>query len=131
LHIWIFNPDIHYSSSLRGPIAHRATKVFYQTAPSPQTLLDSHPTTLEELILPASIYEEFETELRSSTNILPESARTFQEWSVGLLERYERVPIQGMEQQPLANKLGPMPEWPEGVEVQRIEDIEGHEGLFA
>lgn len=82
-------------------------------------------------MLPESILQEFDAALRVSTNILPESARTFKEWSVGLLARYERVPIQGMEQQPLANKLGPMPEWPEGVQAPAIEDMEGHEGLYA
>lgn len=50
---------------------------------------------------------------------------------MGLLGRYERNPICGMEQQPLANKLGEMPEWPEGLEkVIGIEEMEGHEGLF-
>ena len=82
-------------------------------------------------MLPVSILDEFEEKLRASTEILPESARTFQEWRVGLLGRYERKPIGGMDQQPLANKLEPMPEWPEGVEhVQRIEDLEGYEALF-
>jgi hypothetical protein len=132
LHIWVFNPDIHYSSSVTGPIAHRATKVFYQPVPNPQELLDANHNTLEELILPQSILDEFSTSLIASTKILPESARSFKEWSVGLLGRYERNPISGMEQQPLANKLGPMPEWPEGVEhVPGVEEMEGHEGLFA
>jgi hypothetical protein len=133
LHIWVFNPDIHYSSSATGPTAHRATKVFYKPITHPQALLDLHPTTLEELILPESILDEFTSSLIASTAILPESARSFQEWSVGLLGRYERNPIFGMEQQPLANKLGDMPAWPEGVEcvTTGIEEREGYEGLYA
>jgi hypothetical protein len=131
LHLWVFNPDIHYSSSITGPTPHRASKIFYRSTPTPLTLLESHPTNLEEMILPSSILDEFTASLTASTNILPESARKFQEWSVGLLGRYERNPICGMEQQPLANKLGEMPEWPEGLEkVIGIEEMEGHEGLF-
>jgi hypothetical protein len=89
---WIFNPDIYYSSSKRGPTVHRAMKVFYKEIDNPVDLLDEHNSTLEELALPEQEVAQLKQTLSNSAQILPQSARTFQEWQVGLLERYEKDP---------------------------------------
>ncbi|KAI1622402.1 ubiquitin-conjugating enzyme E2-binding protein [Exophiala viscosa] len=90
--IWVFNPDIYYSSSKRGPTAHRAMKVFYKTLDEePGKFLEtSGAAAYEELVVPAEDYEEFTTTLRESTDVLPQAARLFQDWNVGLLDRWEK-----------------------------------------
>jgi len=90
--VWVFNPDIYYSSSKRGPTAHRAMKVFYKTLDEePGKFLEtSGAAAYEELVVPAEDYEEFTTTLRESADVLPQAARVFQEWSVGLLDRWEK-----------------------------------------
>jgi hypothetical protein len=44
---------------------------------------------VEELALPAEAILEMEASLLRSSLMLPPSARTFQDWDVGLLERWE------------------------------------------
>jgi ubiquitin-protein ligase E3 D len=89
---WIFNPDIYYTSSKRGPTVHRAMKVFYKKTEEPLKLLDDHQSTLEELALPEQEYSQLAEAMEESASILPQSARTFQDWQVGLLDRYEKNP---------------------------------------
>ncbi|KAK4940504.1 hypothetical protein LTR10_019378 [Elasticomyces elasticus] len=90
--VWVFNPDIYYSSSKRGPTAHRAMKVFYKMLDEePGKFLEtSGAAAYEELVVPAEDYEEFTTTLRESADVLPQAARVFQEWNVGLLDRWEK-----------------------------------------
>lgn len=91
--LWVFNPDIYYSSSKRGPTAHRAMKVFYKPLSDPVKFLDSSTSnnnTHEELIVPKEDFVQFRETLQDSTEILPQSARTFQDWHVGLLDRWEK-----------------------------------------
>lgn len=44
---------------------------------------------VEDVLLPAEAISEIEACLRSTSAFLPPSARKFQNWDVGLLERYE------------------------------------------
>ncbi|KIW20443.1 hypothetical protein PV08_01018 [Exophiala spinifera] len=88
--VWVFNPDIYYSSSRRGPTAHRAMKIFYKDLPDPEKFLDDHSNTHEELVVPEDDYKEFKNALAESTDILPEAAQTFQDWTIGLLDRWEK-----------------------------------------
>jgi hypothetical protein len=88
--LWIFNPDIYYSSSKRGPTAHRAMKVFYKTLDEIDKFLEQNGNTHEELMVPPEDLTEFAETLRDSTEILPQSARTFQDWTVGLVDRWEK-----------------------------------------
>ena len=55
-------------------------------------MLDEHNSTLEELALPEEELVELKKTLKDSAQVLPQSARTFQEWQVGLLDRYEENP---------------------------------------
>lgn len=88
--VWVFNPDIYYSSSRRGPTAHRAMKIFYKDLSDPEKFLDDNSNTHEELVVPEDDYNEFKTALVESTDILPEAAQTFQDWTIGLLDRWEK-----------------------------------------
>lgn len=65
----------------------RAMKVFYQSAAKPQKMLEGNSTSLEELYLPTPVLEKFTIALANKTLTLPPSARKFQDWNVGLLDR--------------------------------------------
>ncbi|KIW22843.1 uncharacterized protein PV07_11096 [Cladophialophora immunda] len=105
--LWIFNPDIYYSSSKRGPTAHRAMKVFYKSLPRPEEFLDGAGSNCEELVVPEEDFSGFKQTLQESTDILPPSARTFQDWDVGLLDRWEKNATGSakMDQNPLNKKV--------------------------
>ncbi len=65
-------------------------KIFYQPVEDPQKILDEQSYTSEELYLSTSILNQFTAALKESTNLLPMSARSFREWSVGLIDRYQK-----------------------------------------
>ena len=88
--LWVFNPDIYYSSSKRGPTAHRAMKIFYQPLGEAGKYLDGSGSDHEELVVPQEDFDEFQQTLRDSNEILPDSARNFKDWKVGLLDRWEK-----------------------------------------
>ena len=67
-------------------------KIFYQEVEDPLKLLDEHNSTLEELALPVQELDELKQTLAESAEILPLSARVFQDWQVGLLDRHEECP---------------------------------------
>ena len=114
--VWVFNPDIYYSSSKRGPTAHRAMKVFYKALPNPDEFLDANSNTHEELRIPEEDLVDFKDTLRESTEILPQAARTFQDWTVGLLDRWETnaTGSSKMDENPLNKKVG------EGFELFKL-----------
>ena len=91
--LWVFTPSIRYtSSSLPNPAetVKHALKAFYQhPTTSAQKMLDANPTSLEELYLPGPILQHLDSVLSNSSNMLPASARKFQTWDVGLLERFD------------------------------------------
>lgn len=107
--LWIFNPDIYYSSSNRGPTVHRAMKVFYQPLLEIGKFLDEHSNTHEELVVPPEDLEDFRKTLHDSTAILPQSARSFQDWAIGLIDRWEKnaTGASWMDQNPLNKKMDP------------------------
>jgi hypothetical protein len=65
-------------------------KIFWKSiiAEEAHKLLDS--TTHEEVSLPVETILEIEKCLRDSASFLPPSGRKFQDWDVGLLERFDR-----------------------------------------
>jgi hypothetical protein len=64
-------------------------KVFWKTLTpeAAEALMESN--RVEELLLPGEAICEIQACLQSSSLFLPPSARKFQNWNVGLLERYE------------------------------------------
>ncbi|KAJ5530958.1 hypothetical protein N7527_004351 [Penicillium freii] len=95
--LWVFNPDMRYSNSSAGRsiMAQQAMKVFYQKSPDVDELLhpeigNPSPLSVEELELPSMIFEAMSQALTGSNEMLPFSARRFNEWNVGLLSRFRR-----------------------------------------
>lgn len=62
-------------------------KVFWQSvAPSAVT---GKELDLEHLTLPHHIFQSLRLSLEGSAQLLPQSARDFQQWHVGLLQRFD------------------------------------------
>ncbi|KAK2764475.1 hypothetical protein FQN54_009170 [Arachnomyces sp. PD_36] len=101
--LWVFNPDIRYSSSHSQdtsmgqlpPTSGRAMKVFYQylSASKVDSLLanelgERQSTSVGELDLHSgTVLKELKGSLEGSTQMLPIPARKFQEWNVGVMNR--------------------------------------------
>ena len=65
-------------------------KIFYRNIPDPATKTESSisdATKIEDLQLPQYVIRQLLLDLKVSTNVLPQSARSHQNWTIGLLER--------------------------------------------
>lgn len=96
--LWVFNPDLRYSNSSSGHSinAQQAMKVFFQETLEIDKLLapeigNPSPLSVEELELPSMVYQAISEALQSSNQMLPPTARQFNEWQVGLLSRFSRL----------------------------------------
>ena len=65
----------------------RAMKILYRNISGPATLLEKQTMKMEEVILPENIMSNLRSDLKSSTVMLPATARSLQEWNVGILNR--------------------------------------------
>lgn len=114
--IWVFTPDLSFSSSITSSDddsnGHRndptrAMKVLWkpalaQNGESTQSAavtaagqaLDRQSLSTEDLSLPLPAFDALKEGLEESGRWLPASARTFQEWNVGLLERFRDDEVQ-------------------------------------
>jgi len=61
-------------------------KVFYKTVSDPLNYT-RNSTKVEEIQLPEYALKELQTKLQASSTILPQSARKYQDWTIGLLDR--------------------------------------------
>ncbi|KAK7613335.1 ubiquitin-conjugating enzyme E2-binding protein [Phyllosticta paracitricarpa] len=103
IEIWVFTPDLSFSSSV--PHARksdgygtadptRAMKVLWKPAPHLKPdheqgqALDRLSLSVEEARLPVHVFAELKERLRSSGAWIPASAKKMGEWNVGLLERF-------------------------------------------
>ncbi|KAG9244600.1 ubiquitin-conjugating enzyme E2-binding protein [Calycina marina] len=90
LHFWILNPIIRYTSSISPSSATTKTamKVFYKrvATSTAEELMDSE--SIEKVFLPQESIDELEEVLVGSKEVLPVAGRKFQDWNVGLLERW-------------------------------------------
>lgn len=91
--IWVFTPDLMFSSSLQPGTRHdptRAIKIFFEEK-SYDVAKPGEPESanVEDVALPKILFEELGLALRNSQKLLPLNARTFKHWNVGLLERFE------------------------------------------
>jgi hypothetical protein len=71
-------------------------KVFFQETREIDKLLapeigNPSPLSVEELELPSMVYDALFEALHGSNQMLPSTARRFNEWQVGLLTRYSRT----------------------------------------
>jgi hypothetical protein len=90
--VWVFTPDLLFSSSIRTPgrlDPTRSIKVFYEKQ-TWQPLKPGEPesASIEDVEFPRDLYEELDKALSGSQRLLPPTARKFQGWDVGLLERF-------------------------------------------
>lgn len=94
LSFWVLTPTLRYSStshstSIQAPLTSGtlAMKVFWKSVSEQEA--DKLMNTAEEVPLPSEAIEEVSNTLHKSALMLPPSARKFQGWDVGLLERWE------------------------------------------
>jgi hypothetical protein len=99
LNLWILSTAIRYSSAATREtssaarkahsVGQLAMKVFWKavSASSAAKLMESNG--VEEVSLPAEVLLELRNALQHSAFVLPPSARRFQDWDVGILDRFE------------------------------------------
>ena len=91
--VWVFTPDLLFSSSISTPgrlDPTRSTKVFYERQTwQPLKPGEAESASIEDVEIPGDLYEELDKALQESQRLLPPTARKFQGWDVGLLERFE------------------------------------------
>lgn len=85
--VWIFTPNMYFSSTLVPQSPKQVMKLYYKTVPNPEELLEQQSSKIDELQLPMEVFQTLRSDLESSTQLLPVPARKFQDWVVGLLER--------------------------------------------
>lgn len=89
LHLWVLNANLIYSSSSRhGPKT--AVKVLYKDIDMEEAnkLAESMKGDVQDITFPKEGIETARADLMMSTSLLPVSERSFQNWNVGLLERW-------------------------------------------
>lgn len=87
--LWVFTPDLMYSTSAKP--TQRAMKIFYSSVTDTSKILEKNRNQIEELQLPSYALRKLQADLKSSTSILPQSARAHGEWTIGLLDRWAPV----------------------------------------
>lgn len=91
--VWVFTPDLLFSSSIARPHRTdptRAVKCFFKKqAWAPLKPGEPESATTEDVEFPLELYEELQKSLYESQSIIPATARKFQGWDVGLLERFD------------------------------------------
>lgn len=93
--IWVFTPDLLFSSSIPTPNRldpTRSMKIFYQKQTwQPLKPGEAENASIEDVEFPGDLYNELDRALQQSQRLLPPTAKKFQGWDVGLLERFEVV----------------------------------------
>lgn len=91
--VWVFTPDLLFSSSIARPHRTdptRALKCFFKKqAWAPLQPGQPESATVEDVEFPLELYEELQKSLFESQKIIPATARKFQGWDVGVLERFD------------------------------------------
>ncbi|KAI5926128.1 ubiquitin-conjugating enzyme E2-binding protein [Camillea tinctor] len=89
--IWVFNGNITYTSTeeARSPI--NAVKVLYRMVSHDEAdkMLDAMTSDVQDIYLPAEAIEMVIKLLDKSNSVVPRRERTFGNWSVGLLEKWD------------------------------------------
>ncbi|RFU74002.1 ubiquitin-conjugating enzyme e2c-binding [Trichoderma arundinaceum] len=89
LHLWVLNANVVYSSTMREG-RRAAIKILYQDIDVEQgnKLVDSMTSGVQEISFPAAAIKAARQILQESNCLMPISERLFQQWHVGLLERW-------------------------------------------
>lgn len=90
IHLWVLNSNVSYTSSVTEG-KKTGLKVLYQAIAKDEAtkLLESITGEAQDIAFPQEAIDEARQTLKRSTLLLPASERSFQSWSVGLLERWE------------------------------------------
>lgn len=136
--LWLFADSVSFSSShmffaRKDPT--RAMKLMWKHLEKPKEMLDTHQFSHEDLSLPDHVYQTLSRTLKNSSDILPESARKFQDWNVGLLERFDWEDIRGTDATVLPAMRPEARQEENGTdprfdEKEALKHIEGSESLF-
>lgn len=81
--VWVFNRDLHYTSTGQPP--KHGLKVMYSVEPSQFPMLYQTRGDVEDVVLPMNAVMELKRTLEKSNEKLPESASLFGPWKIGLL----------------------------------------------
>jgi len=98
LQLWLFTDSLAFSSShefhlRRDPT--RAMKILWKPIDNAAEVMDKYHFSHEQLVFPPHVFDILRQTLVHSAKLLPETARKFQDWRVGLLERFSWEDIQG------------------------------------
>ena len=89
--LWVFTPDVSFSASANATNRFdptRAMKVMWQIQSGSADKEAKTSFRYESLSLPANLISPMQKALEDSQEMLPPSSRTFNEWKVGLLQRF-------------------------------------------
>lgn len=106
LQLWVFTPDLKFSSSVESDNRDdptRAMKIFWQATSKGDEILQERSSSFEEIILLPELFQKLSMVLDANANMIPSSARRFQEWNVSLLARFP-----GDDQQEARNPIDPL-----------------------
>ncbi|KAI1044664.1 hypothetical protein LB505_011276 [Fusarium chuoi] len=90
LHLWVLNPNVVYTASSTAD-RKTAMKILYKHIDplESEKLLTSMTSDVQEISLPEEAIKAADNCLLWSSELLPVQERSFKEWQVGLLERWE------------------------------------------
>jgi hypothetical protein len=72
-------------------------KIFHKPISNPKEVLEKNSFSHEQLLFPEYVFESLKGAFEESAELLPVSARMFQDWDVGLLERFGDSDFEGVE----------------------------------
>ncbi|KAF5682686.1 hypothetical protein FCIRC_4865 [Fusarium circinatum] len=90
LHLWVLNPNVVYTASSAAD-RKTAMKILYKHIDplEAEKILTSMTSDVQEISLPEEAIKAADNRLLWSSELLPVQERTFKEWQVGLLQRWE------------------------------------------
>jgi HECT-like Ubiquitin-conjugating enzyme (E2)-binding len=107
LHLWVFNSAIKYTTTTKvearsfvtppdrphSSSGKLAMKIFWKavSGSAADKLMEDNTRPVEDVSLPLETILEIKKDLLDSAFLLPPSQRRFQDWDVGLLERFEEI----------------------------------------
>ncbi|KAI1003172.1 hypothetical protein K3495_g5032 [Podosphaera aphanis] len=96
LYLWIFGASLRFSCSALPPSetsssfnGHPALKTFWKTITYDVADSLRESVGVEELSFPLDAVIEIEQALKNSASLLPPTSQRFEDWNIGLLDRYE------------------------------------------
>jgi len=91
LHVWILNPNISYTSSEETCAAKNAIKLLYRIIDheTADKIIEPVTSDVQDLSLPHDALNQSIGRLEASNQLFPQDQRRYNDFRVGLLNRYE------------------------------------------